>query len=324
MDLATPWQSLKEKTSQLFAELRNTDDGSKVAYTDWVETLEEALFRADVDPSTVDAILERLDAQFTSLADSDIGTRLNALKTLLLGLFDGINTPPSEDALLAHDVLVLMLSGVNGSGKTTTIAKLAHHYKALGQRVFIIGADTYRAAADAQLATWCKRLDVPYFNQASLDGAKASPASVVSAGLQQALTTRTNNDSMVILIDTSGRLQVNTPLMEELGKVKRSIHKVLEQHEASHTVASLLVLDATTGQNALKQVEQFNEHVGIDALVCTKLDASARAGMLLSIADRYKRQPLYLSAGESLDTLSPFDPHRYVSSLLPTSSLSNT
>jgi|GEM_PF-218173 len=317
MAFVETWKSFKTKTSQLFADLRQSDDGSQAAYAEWLETLEEGLFRSDVDPSTVDAILEQLESKSSTLVKVNVTQRMDALRTVLLTLFEGVETPLDEAHLLTKDVSVFMLSGVNGSGKTTTIAKLAHHFKGLNQSVFIIGADTYRAAADAQLATWCNRLEVPYFNQASLEGGKTSPASVVSSGLQTALASRSNNASMVILIDTSGRLQVDTPLMEELGKVKRTIHKVLEQHDVSYSFASLLVLDATTGQNALKQVEQFSHHVGIDALICTKLDASARAGMLLSIAERYQRQPLYLSAGEGLDALASFDSTAYIDSLLP-------
>jgi fused signal recognition particle receptor len=291
------WQRVVQRTTALFG-AASTSAGA--LNTEDVERLEEALFRSDMDAAMVDALLAEVAPLHTA------EERQQAVKNWCIQRFDEA-LPPAN--LVANAPHVFMLVGINGSGKTTTISKLAHYFHQQGRPVFIIGADTYRAAADAQLTAWCERLNTPYITAASLGLEKANPAYVVSEALQRFQTHPQFAPNAIVLVDTSGRLHVDAPLMEELAKVQRSIVKTLI-HQAQSTpehVHSLLILDATTGQNALKQVLAFNETLGLSGLILTKLDASAKGGALFGIVRETRLQPWYITSGEQVDAFHLFD-----------------
>ncbi len=319
------WQRFLQKTRRLFetppASTMNSQWESRL------ESLEEALFRADVDAKTIDALLEHLESQGASLASADEKTWKEAVQSFLQPYLRDLPVLDVQQALTHHDCVVLMLCGINGSGKTTTIAKLAHAFQS--HFVFVVGGDTYRAAADAQLVAWCKRIDVPYYTQENTQApnnqthseTSVSPATVAFQGVESALRqyqaeANTTTQKCLVLLDTSGRLHVDAPLMEELAKVKRSVQKALASTALKSTLQTALVIDGTTGQNAIQQVKQFHEAVGVDGLICTKLDASAKGGALLAIARETGIATAYVTAGESVEAWHRFEAGAYLASLL--------
>jgi fused signal recognition particle receptor len=310
------WATLLCKTHALFESFRQspTPETSEHYFEDRLESLEEALFRADVDGASIQKVLDALNAQKTRLVHEGPNAWPVAIMETLAPMLDTGQGFEPETLLASKDVVVLMLCGVNGSGKTTTLAKLAHAFRE--HHVFVIGTDTFRAAADAQLVLWCQRLEVPYFTQEHSQS--KAPSAVAFQGVEQALAQHAlNKRKTVVLVDTSGRLHVDAPLMEELAKVKRSLLKALEGHEGlRYSFKSLLVIDGTTGKNALPQVKQFNEAVEMDGLICTKLDASAKGGALLSIAHHTKIPTIYVTAGESKEALHLFEAESYLNSLI--------
>ena len=310
------WGTLLAKTNALFESFRQGEatDTGQAYFEDRLETLEEALFRADVDGASIQVVLEALREKQALLKDYNAIAWQEVIIETLAPLLETSQAFHSEALLASQDVLVLMLCGVNGSGKTTTLAKLAHAFRK--HQVFVIGTDTFRVAADAQLVSWCQRVGVPYFTQE--DGKGNSPSAVAFQGVEEALKQRVSQGKKtLILVDTSGRLHVDAPLMEELAKVKRSLVKALNvEADLKYSFKSLLVIDGTTGRNALQQVKQFDEAVQVDGLICTKLDASAKGGALLSITHHTKIPAIYVTAGESLDALHPFEAHAYLHSLI--------
>jgi fused signal recognition particle receptor len=301
------WQRVVERTTALF----NASQKPQGTLNDEdIERLEEALFRADMDASMVDALLEQLSPLRTP------EERQASIKQWCNQQFEAALMPAE---LSVEFPQVFMLVGINGSGKTTTISKLAHYFHQQGRPVFIVGADTYRAAADAQLTAWCERLNTPYVTAASLNLEKANPAYVVSEALKQFQVHPQFTPNAIVLVDTSGRLHVDAPLMEELAKVQRSIVKTLAQAEAvsdpPDQVHSLLILDATTGQNALKQVVAFNQTLGLSGLILTKLDASSKGGALFGIVRETRLQPWYITSGEQVEALHPFDAERFTTAI---------
>ena len=198
---------------------------------------------------------------------------------------------------------VVLVVGVNGAGKTTTIGKLAHNFKKAGYSVLLGAADTFRAAATDQLNIWSERADVPIVKQ----GMGADPASVAFDTVQSGLSRGTD----VIIIDTAGRLHNKSHLMEELGKIKRVMKKLIP--DAPHEV--LLVLDGSTGQNAIEQAKHFTATTDVSALAITKLDGTAKGGVVLAIANQFKIPVKYIGVGEKIDDLLLFDSHEFVDSL---------
>ncbi len=196
-----------------------------------------------------------------------------------------------------------MVVGVNGVGKTTTIGKLAHNYKKAGKQVILGAADTFRAAAVDQLTIWSERVGVPIVKQAM----GSDPSAVAFDTVKSALA----KNAEVVIIDTAGRLHNKSHLMDELGKIKRAIQKVVPS--APHEV--MLVLDGSTGQNALEQARQFTATTEVTALSITKLDGTAKGGVVLAIADQFKIPVKYIGVGEKIDDLIIFDKHEFVDSL---------
>ncbi|MHB9024757.1 MAG: signal recognition particle-docking protein FtsY [Armatimonadota bacterium] len=267
------------------------------------EDLEEALILADVSVTTATALTEKLRAAVRGAGVKDVERAYALLQELIADLLAAHARPlPRPQQRPA----VLLVVGVNGVGKTTSIAKLAHLLKRQGHSVILAAGDTFRAAAIEQLELWGQRIGVEVVGHRM----GADPAAVVFDAIQAA---RARGIEYVI-VDTAGRLHTKRNLMEELKKINRVIERELG-HEADET---LLVLDATTGQNALLQAREFHQAIGLTGLVLAKLDGTAKGGNVLSIADEIPASIRYLGIGERAEDLAPFDPQRFAQQLLPT------
>ena len=262
------------------------------------DNLEEALIAADVGVGTSEELLERVRQRMQHATTSaELRSALAAEMTAML-------PPPATSSATQPHPYVLLVVGVNGSGKTTTIGKLANLYRAQGKKVILAAADTFRAAAIEQLQLWGQRVGAEVI--AHQPG--ADPGAVAFDALQAAQS----RNADVVIIDTAGRLQTKVNLMEELRKVQRVIQRV--DPSAPHDV--LLVLDATTGQNGLSQAHNFTDVVGITGVVLTKLDGTAKGGIVFAIAAETGLPVVCVGTGEGIDDLTPFDANAFVSGLL--------
>ncbi len=259
--------------------------------------LEDLLLQADLGARATERLMERLRFELRRSAEVDARA---VLKDELLKILRHVPARPLE----ASGTQVLLLVGVNGVGKTTTLGKLAAALKRRGEEVLVVAGDTFRAAAIDQLELWGQRAGVPVVrNQMGGD-----PAAIAFDGASSAKAKGTP----WVLIDTAGRLHTKEHLMRELDKIRRSLQKVIP--EAPHRV--LLVLDATTGQNGLVQAEAFKQAAGVTDLVLTKLDGSAKGGVVVPILERLKLPIAFVGVGEQVDDLVPFDPEAFVEGLL--------
>jgi len=271
--------------------------GLKRLDEDQLLELEEMLLQADLGVHATDRLMERL--RFEMKRSSEIDPRA-VLRDELLKILRAAPAKP----FVAGDSQVLLLVGVNGVGKTTTLGKMAAQFKARGEEALVVAGDTFRAAAIDQLELWGERAGVPVLrNQMGGD-----PAAVAYDGAASAKA----KGIPWVLIDTAGRLHTKDNLMRELDKIRRSLQKVIP--EAPHRV--LLVLDATTGQNGLQQAEAFKQVAGVTDLVLTKLDGSAKGGVVVPILERLKLPIAFVGVGEKVDDLIPFDPEAFVDGLL--------
>ena len=295
-----------EKTKEgFFSKITRAIAGKSKVDAEVLDSLEEALVTSDVGVETTLKIIDRIENRVAR--EKYIGTdELNKiLKEEIASLLSENHSTDIEDFILPNNKkpYVIMVVGVNGVGKTTTIGKLANQFKKKGKSVLLGAADTFRAAAVDQLKIWSKRVDVPIVSQ----GMGADPASVafdtVSSGVSQ------NVD--VIIIDTAGRLHNKVNLMNELGKIKRVVQKVIP--DAPHEI--LLVLDASTGQNAIEQCKQFTVATEVNALALTKLDGTAKGGVVIGISDQFKIPVKYIGVGEKIDDLQAFNKTEFVDSL---------
>lgn len=271
---------------------------------DALEELETRLLMADAGIDATEWLMGRLKEQIR-LGRIKTERELRAtLKSALLELLRPIAQPLAMPAFIKP--FILFVAGVNGVGKTTTIGKLAARYNKEGRKVLLAAGDTFRAAAVDQLTHWSERAGVPVLSQ----GAGSDSASVIFDAVQSAKA----RDLDLVIADTAGRLHTQTHLMDELRKVKR----VLQKHDpyAPHEV--LMVVDATTGQNALNQAVQFHEAIGLTGLVLTKLDGTAKGGILLAIARRLSLPVRFVGLGEGIEDLEPFDAEAYVEALIGT------
>ncbi len=266
------------------------------------EELETLLLSADVGVETTQFLLQGITEQVSRKQLKDTRAVYEALRQSILSIVEPCSRPL---AITPARPFVVMVVGVNGVGKTTTIAKLANRLKNDARRVTLAAADTFRAAAIEQLKTWAGRLDIPVIAQHT--GADA--AAVVHDALNAAVA----RDSDVLIVDTAGRQHTQAGLMDELRKIRRVIGKA--DPAAPHEV--LLVLDAGTGQNALSQLAHFSEAVGVTGLVLTKLDGTARGGILIAIARKTGLPIRYIGVGEGMDDLREFSAAEYVDALLP-------
>jgi fused signal recognition particle receptor len=267
-----------------------------------LEELETRLLAADAGIEATEAILGELHRKVARNELTDVDALLRALRSSLVEILRPVERPFVVDR--ARRPFVVLVVGVNGSGKTTTIGKLARRLKEQGLKVMLAAGDTFRAAAVEQLTIWAERNQVPVIAQA----AGADPAAVVFDALQAARARGID----VLIADTAGRLHTQSHLMEELKKVARVLKRL--DPEAPHEV--LLVLDASLGQNALRQAEQFNTAIGVTGLVITKLDGTARGGILLAIARRFGLPIRFVGVGEQAEDFGPFQAEAFVDGLL--------
>jgi fused signal recognition particle receptor len=301
---ATFWSRLQQAVSRTRAQLaERVDDalrGRKEIAPEVFAALEAALLGADLGVETTTELLDHLRARLERKDLADPAALRGALREELSALLRAANHRPAPEAAKPH---VVFLVGVNGTGKTTTIAKLTHRWQREGRRVLLCAADTFRAAAGEQLEIWAERLQAELLRQKP----GADPAAVVF----DALTAAKARQADAVLVDTAGRLHTKSNLMAELEKMKRTAAKVVPG--APHEI--LLVLDATTGQNGLAQARQFTQAVGVTGIVLTKLDGTAKGGIVVAIARALGLPIRYLGVGEQADDLLDFDPEAYVASL---------
>jgi len=295
-----------EKTKEsVFLKLSRAVAGKSKVDEEVLDNLEEVLVSSDVGVVTTLNIIERIEKRVAR--DKYLNTNeLNAiLKEEIAGLLEKNQSGTDQDfsSPLNYKPYVIMVVGVNGAGKTTTIAKLAYQFKAAGKKVIVGAADTFRAAAIDQLQIWADRVGVPIVKQQM----GSDPASVAYDTLKSAVATNTD----VVIIDTAGRLHNKINLMTELSKIKRVMEKVIQ--EAPHEV--LLVLDGSTGQNAFEQAKQFTAATDVTALAITKLDGTAKGGVVIGISDQFKIPVKYIGVGEKLDDLLIFNRFDFVDSL---------
>ncbi|MFH2044022.1 MAG: signal recognition particle-docking protein FtsY [Pseudomonadota bacterium] len=296
------FKRLKERLSKtrhkITDGITNIFSGKKSIDDDMLEELEELLITSDIGVQTATDLINSISKKTSSISSPE---QLNeALKQEILAL---INNGIKEPQTITAKPLVIMVVGVNGVGKTTTIGKLALKYAAIGKKVLIVAADTFRAAAVEQLTIWAERAGAEIVKQMH----NADPAAVAYDGVEAALAR--NMD--VVIIDTAGRLHTKINLMEELKKIKRSVSKKMPG--APHEI--LLVLDATTGQNALSQAKLFNEAIGVTGIALTKLDGTAKGGIVISVCNSFQLPIQYIGIGESIDDLQDFDPQNFVNAL---------
>ena len=298
-------QGLEKTKQSVFSKLSRAVAGKSKVDDEVLDNLEEVLVTSDVGVGTTLKIIERIEERVAR--DKYVSTaELNSiLRDEIAALLAENNTEDHEnwDLPVDHQPYVILVVGVNGVGKTTTIGKLAYQFKASGKKVFLGAADTYRAAAVDQIKIWGERVGVPVVSQQM----GADPASVAFDTLQSAKA----NGADVVLIDTAGRLHNKVGLMNELKKIKDVMKKVLPQ--APDEV--LLVLDGSTGQNAFEQAKQFSVVTQITSLAITKLDGTAKGGVVIGISDQLKVPVKYIGLGEQMDDLQLFNRREFVDSL---------
>ena len=265
---------------------------------DVLEELEELLITSDIGVQTAMALMKTITKKAAKIEGPE--ALKETLKQELLSLLEGIQTAPAPRTAKPH---VIMVVGVNGVGKTTTIGKLAARATAEGGRVLIAAADTFRAAAIEQLTIWAQRAGADIVKHKS----NADPAAVAFDSMEAALA----RDVDTVFVDTAGRLHTKVNLMEELKKIKRTITKKIP--DAPHEV--LLVLDATTGQNAVSQAKLFHDAIGVSGLVLTKLDGTAKGGIVISISQALNIPMQFIGVGEGIEDLQPFNPELFADAL---------
>ncbi len=297
-------KGLERSKSSFFDKLSRAVAGKSKVDDDVLDNLEEVLVTSDVGVETTLKVIERIEER--AAKDRYLGTdELNQiLREEIAALLSETHVGEETEFSIPEDKkpYVIMVVGVNGVGKTTTIGKLAYQFKKQGKKVVLGAADTFRAAAIDQLQVWADRVDVPIVKQSM----GSDPASVAFDTLQSAV----NQDADVVIIDTAGRLHNKVNLMNELTKVKRVMQKVVE--DAPHDV--LLVLDGSTGQNAFEQAKQFTKATEVTSLAVTKLDGTAKGGVVIGISDQFQVPVKYIGVGEGIEDLQVFNKYEFVDS----------
>ena len=303
-------QGLERTKKSFFSKIAHTVAGKSKVDEEVLDDLEEVLVSSDVSVKTTLKIIDRLEEKVKK--DKYVG--INELNNLLKNEISDMLSENNVDDITnfetpaINEPYVVMVVGVNGVGKTTTIGKLAHQFKNNGNKVVLGAADTFRAAAVEQLTIWSDRVGVPIVKQKM----GSDPASVAFDTLQSAKA----NNADVVLIDTAGRLHNKVNLMNELSKIKNVMQKVIPN--APHEI--LLVLDGSTGQNAIEQAEQFLKATEVNALAITKLDGTAKGGVLIGISDQFKIPIKYIGVGEKVDQLQLFNRNAFIDALFSGSS----
>lgn len=298
-------QGLQKTKEGFLSKITKAIAGKSTVDEEVLDNLEEALVSADVGVETTVRIINKIEERVAR--DKYLGTA--ELNKMLQEEIENIlvEAPDAQsytfDSAMPNKPYIILVVGVNGVGKTTTIGKLAHNFKKAGKNVLLGAADTFRAAAVDQLTIWSERVGVPIVKQPM----GSDPAAVAFDTAQSAMS----RNSDVVLIDTAGRLHNKAHLMDELNKIKRVLQKF--NPEAPHEV--LLVLDGSTGQNALEQAKHFTATTDVTAMAITKLDGTAKGGVVLAIADQFKIPVKFIGVGEKADDLLVFDKHEFVDSL---------
>lgn len=298
-------KGLQKSNQNIFSKLGKAMVGKSKVDDDILDELEEILITSDVGVDTTLKIINKIEARvardkYINAAELDL-----ILREEIAGLLEENKSQNLSDFELPADKkpYVIMVVGVNGVGKTTTIGKLAYQYKQMGKSVILGAADTFRAAAVDQLLQWGKKVDVPVISH----GMNTDPASVAFDAVKKAV----DMDADVVIIDTAGRLHTKVNLMNELGKIKRVMQKFIE--DSPHEI--LLVLDGSTGQNAFIQAKEFTKATEITSLAITKLDGTAKGGVVIGISDQFKIPLKYIGVGEKMTDLQVFNSREFVDSL---------
>ncbi len=297
-------KGLEKSKESFFGKLSKAVVGKSKVDDDVLDNLEEVLVSSDVGVNTTLKVIDRIEERVSR--DKYVSTdELNTiLREEIAGLLSETNVGNETEFAVPENTkpYVMMVVGVNGVGKTTTIGKLAHQFKQKGLKVVLGAADTFRAAAIDQLQVWAERVEVPIVKQ----NMGSDPASVA----YDTLTSAVAQDADVVIIDTAGRLHNKVNLMNELSKIKRVMQKVVG--DAPHDV--LLVLDGSTGQNAFEQAKQFTKATEVSSLAVTKLDGTAKGGVVIGISDQFQIPVKYIGVGEGIDDLQVFNKHEFVDS----------
>jgi len=293
-------RGLQKTREKIASQVRNIFTIGRKIDEEYIEELSETLLAADVGPAAVMKIADDLQRAYKEKRIEDSSQVLDFLKEELRQALDSsgqeLNSAPTPPT-------VILVAGVNGSGKTTSIAKLAHRFKEEGKKVLLVAADTFRAAAVDQLRIWSDRVGVEIVHHQP----GGDPAAVVFDALDAAVARKTD----LVIIDTAGRLHTERNLMNELTKIARVAGKKIPG--APHEV--LLVLDATTGQNAISQAKLFTEAIGVTGIILAKLDGTAKGGVVLGMRDQINIPVKFVGVGEKPEDLEPFDPERFVEAL---------
>jgi len=299
-------KGLEKTRTNFFSKLGRAVAGKAKVDDEVLDNLEEILISSDVGLDTTVKIIERIEARVSRDRYLNTSELNGILRDEIVQLLAENNTEDVDDFTLPDDApkpYVIMVVGVNGVGKTTTIGKIAHQLTQQGKKVVLGAGDTFRAAAVDQLKIWSDRVGCDFFSK----GMQADPAAVA----YETITYAVDNNCDVAIIDTAGRLHTKINLMRELSKIKRSMSKKLEY--APNEV--LLVLDATTGQNAIEQAKHFTQATDVTALALTKLDGTAKGGVAIGISDQFKVPIKYIGVGEGIDHLQTFNKQQFVDSL---------
>jgi len=299
-------KGLEKTKDNFFSKLSKAVVGKSSVDEEVLDNLEEILVTSDVGVETTLRIIDRIEKRVSRDKYLGVSELNKILREEIIELLDETEHPDlikDFDFPKRDNPYVIMVVGVNGVGKTTTIGKLAYQFKKAGKNVVLGAADTFRAAAVSQLEIWADRVGVPCITQ----GMGADPASVAYDALKSAIS----READVLIIDTAGRLHNKVNLMNELSKIRKVMQKLLP--DAPHEV--LLVLDASTGQNAIEQARQFTAATEVNALALTKLDGTAKGGVVIGISDQFKIPVKYIGIGEKITDLQPFVKEEFVDSL---------
>ena len=296
---------LAKTKESVFSKLTRAIAGKSKVDEEVLDNLEEVLISSDVGVETTLRIIQRIETRVAQDKYTTTNELNQILKEEISGLLaeNSVQSSSGFDAALPVKPYVIMVVGVNGVGKTTTIGKLAYQYKQAGKSVYLGAADTFRAAAVDQLVIWGERADVPVIKQKM----GADPAAVA----YDAVASAKSKNADVVIIDTAGRLHNKINLMNELSKIQHVMRKVVP--DAPHEV--LLILDGSTGQNAFEQAKQFLKAVEVTSIAVTKLDGTAKGGVVIGISDQFKIPVKYIGLGEGMDDLQVFDKDKFVDTL---------
>jgi fused signal recognition particle receptor len=296
-------EGLTKTRDKIVNTISETISGKAVIDDKTLDEIEEILITADIGYDTAARIIENTRKILKSEKDRSELNILGLVKKELISVFDFQNLDGEEEKINKFKPYIILIVGINGVGKTTTIGKLAHNFKKAGLKVIVGAADTFRAAANEQLEIWVKRANVEIMqNKQGTD-----PSSVAFDTVRKAIKEKYD----VVLIDTAGRLHNKSHLMDELGKIKRVISKVLP----SAPNDTFLVLDGNTGQNAIVQAEEFSKVTNITGLIITKLDGTAKGGVIFQISSKQKIPVKFIGVGEGIDDLQTFIPEQFVNAI---------